>query len=346
MVALLLFLMCACVGSVVLAAGATASGRVSSAEEGGNKQRYAVSSAADLIMSQLNGTETNQSSRNMTLNQNWTCDYTQSDYDYEQDSSSVAGYQIGTPEITSGTFVLELDQNDVNGKWNTVVLSQVAGSTEASHTYDMNNYLSVDSNHSLSERTKKADNIEVLRDMMAYGIYRHYWTNTTDPNQITDGTDPWQDITMGIIEWDSFGFDEGDKAYKIATESSSPLKMTVSAEDNSKDVSIPNVYVEISMDQDFVLKFDLYCKNDNGLKAAEKWLVYTPVTAQVERASVDNETVENDDNLVITDSNGNTTVSLPNQKHKHRLTRSQNLHITWDDGKLMARDPDKGSDSE
>lgn len=344
MVALLLFLMCACVGSVVLAAGATASGRVSSAEEGGNKQRYAVSSAADLIMSQLNGTETNQSSRNMTLNQKWTCDYTQSDY--ERDPSIVAGYKIGIPKITSGTFVMGLDQNDVNGKWNTEVLSQVAGSTEVGHTYDMNNYLSVDSNHSLSKGTKKADNIEVLRDMMAYGIYRHYWTNTTDPNQITDGTDPWQGITMGIIEWDSFGFDEGDKAYKIATESSSPLKMTVNAEDNSKDVSIPNVYVEISMDQDFVLKFDLYCKNDNGSKAAEKWLVYTPVTAQVERTSDDNETVEDADDLDITDSNGNTTVSLPNQKHKHTLTRSQNLHITWDDGKLMARDPDKGSDSE
>lgn len=343
MVALLLFLMCACVGSVVLAAGATASGRVSSAEEGGNKQRYAVSSAADLIMSQLNGTETNQSSRNMTLNQNWTCDYTQSDY--ESDPSSAAGYKIGTPTITSGTFVMGLDQNDDKSKWNTKVLSQAADSTQASRTYDMNTYLSADSNHSLSEGTKMADNIEVLRDMMAYGIYRHYWTNTTNPNQITDGTDPWQGITMGTIEWDSFGFDEGDKAYKIATESSSPLKMTVKAEDNSKDISIPDVYVEISMDQDFVLKFDVYCKNDNGAKAAEKWLVYTPVTAQVERASDDNETVEDAGGLVITD-NGNTTASLPNQKHTHTLTRSQNLHITWDDGKLMARDPDKGSDSE
>lgn len=54
MVALLIFLMCACVGSVVLMAGATSAGRASSAKTDENKQRYAVQSAANLIANEIN----------------------------------------------------------------------------------------------------------------------------------------------------------------------------------------------------------------------------------------------------------------------------------------------------
>lgn len=48
-VALLYFLICACVGSVVLAAAGTSAGRSSSADTETNRQRYAVTSAAQML---------------------------------------------------------------------------------------------------------------------------------------------------------------------------------------------------------------------------------------------------------------------------------------------------------
>lgn len=147
MVALLFFLMCAMVGSVILAAAATSSGRTSKAKTEENIERYSLESAAQLIADDMTGREANttQSSGDtktssstikdpdtgVEFKQNWSFRTVTSNFLPTEAASSKA-VRIGdqdyylydsneytvpdVPQVSAGDFVLRLDQTQASGK--------------------------------------------------------------------------------------------------------------------------------------------------------------------------------------------------------------------------------------
>lgn len=134
MVALLIFMVCAMVGSVILSAAATSMGRASSADTSANKQRYSLESAANLIVHEVLGDEENdQHMFGVSFQQTWYFHLATADYvvsgagtpltslsNYITTSNGLSSatlynsYETNpTPELIYGDYVLSLDQDKV-----------------------------------------------------------------------------------------------------------------------------------------------------------------------------------------------------------------------------------------
>jgi hypothetical protein len=297
MVALLFFLVCACVGSVVLMAGATGAGSVSSVEDETNRQRYAVSSAADLIMSQMNNYKT------MSLAESWTFNYTQSDYDIDASNNVIAG---GKSLESGSSYVIKWS---ADSHWN-----YLAATTDTAAKVDMSKYVS--DKTEMINAMNNADDFGVLRDILAYGVYHHYW-NTVSGYSENMSEDPWNALARTEI-W------KQSDTYSISAET--PVKISVDG--------FPDVYCSIEMDQNFTIYFDLYCTdtvNGKAEKVAEKWLTYAA------NASVTRET-DLTQISIDTDNNFNNT-GLSNTKATYQANKSITLDIAFDDGALSVDQP-------
>lgn len=133
MAALLLFLICATVGSVVLAAAASSMGRTSSADTDANRQRYSLESASRVIINDLLGDTTAENNGlTVEISQTWYVHLSSANYatitenkatsmekDYistDDTISSALLYNTGNyikdpkTQVTYGDFVLMLDQ--------------------------------------------------------------------------------------------------------------------------------------------------------------------------------------------------------------------------------------------
>lgn len=255
MVALLVFLMCACVGSVILAAANTAAGRASSIKENGNAERYAVNSALKLIKSDMNAQQT------MAVRQTWTANYSQSDYDASGD--------VGQPVLADGS-VWVLSQTDDG--WNGNII-ETAGDSAA--LFDAQELID-------NTVTNKAE-LYQIRDMMAYQVYRHCWENISNPDSVTDG-DPWSSVAMGDEEWTSVLSSE-NQDYQIQT--AEPYQISL-----KDDETMPAVYAEFTMDSSFQFTVELYAKDESGNKLQKRYLIYTPETGIINRSSTETQTGE------------------------------------------------------
>lgn len=299
--ALLVFLMCACVGSVVLAAGNTTAGRVSSPEEQSNRERYAVSSAADLIMSQM---EKNSSMyQSMSVSSSWKYTYTESDYEVDAEGNVNAGGKT----LSEGSYVESSDwEPDVKNDGTTCDLSQ---------------YINMNDGRIVGSLSS-ADNFGILRDILSYGIYHHYWEEISGYSE-ESSEDPWDSMTAED-DWNPSG------TYSINTDENDPIKISV---DDFSDV-----YCEIIMDQDFTMYIDVYCLetvNDQQTKVSEKWLTY-----RTEDASVTRNTALTEKSRVTGDL---ADTGLTNTVVTYEADRSLTLNVTWDTGSLTADKPEEAS---
>ena len=80
MVALLFFILCATVGSVVLAAASSSAGRTSKAETTANIQRYSLESAAQTIVDSLNSSKRQSGNHDFQMVQSWNYHEVKTDY--------------------------------------------------------------------------------------------------------------------------------------------------------------------------------------------------------------------------------------------------------------------------
>jgi hypothetical protein len=294
MVALLFFLVCACVGSVILAAANTTAGRVSSVKESGNSERYAVSSALKLIRTEMNKQNT------MSVTQSWNANYTvsiDSDGNYSE------------PTLDNGNkWVMALNDSDWSGYVKTVGDS----SNSNASTYLFN-----------AEQLNNNAELYQIRDLMAYQIYRHYWNTIINSQQDStessdSNSDPWYMLAMGTEEWSSILGENSDTTYKIT--SSKPYEIKLD------DNSMKTVYAAFSMDSSFNFTVKLYTLEDipgSDSSSKEKtkevnvrYLIYKPQTSEINRVS--SETVSSQDKSQI----------------KYNMPRSVALSIVWDDGEI------------
>lgn len=291
MVALLVFLMCACVGSVVLAAASTSAGKVSSVESSGNADRYAVNSAVSLLKEEMN------SSNIMSIEQNWTGEYTQADFD--------ASGNTGIPQLTKGTWV----KSSSDDNWSTQI------STGNNSSFDVSNLLK-------DTGTVQADYLYQIRDMMAYEIYLHYWNDISAYGSGTeDNPDPWSTIAMGKQDWQNI-LDETDSSYKIT--GSAPFEL------NLTDESLPTVYALFSMDSSFQMEIELYCLDEEKNKTEDRFLIFTPDTASVKRTSSETEAKRITNNSFQL-SNGSV---VSNTTYTYDFTRTVTLSLSWKTGTI------------
>lgn len=241
MIALLFFLVCAIVGSVVLTAATVTSKRNSSANTDANRRRYAIMSAEDVITNQLKGTSDDGSSFE-SFAQNWSFLVTSNDDgSYTIDTSSGAVYvpaAFSTTEDASGT-------------------SSSSASTGSG------------SGSAASDKAAFSD----LRKEMAEKIISHYWPYFTAGTALTtdsssgDSTgasssstvneDPW-DEEYPLTDWDQIVTGSGS-TYSVKSGKDSPLTITLN---NASDY--PTVYADLSMDSSFNLTIHLYCKSDSS----------------------------------------------------------------------------------
>jgi hypothetical protein len=331
-VALLLFLVCACVGAVILAAANTTAGRVSGIRDSGGIGRYAVNDAASMIRTEMNRMN------GMKAVQSWTVHYTQDDYRQNADGSLTSG-EI-TPD-SGNKWLLELDDSSWTGDnagWSYTITEEKTDQdgVKDSRAVDFRNYLSFnkDQKHEITQSGQTgADTFHLLRDIMAYAIYRNYWDSVVNPagGQSSGGSsgeaeasaDPWAGTAMGEIPWDQAVENAGD--HSIATDDASPFEISL---ENEKD--FPTVYAAFSMDQNFSLTIDLYTKDSDGSKANERELVFRADDANVTRSSSVTENSRED----ISDSSGDGD-SLTNFRHHYTDERTVTAEIRWDEGTLQ-----------
>lgn len=244
MAALLVFVMCACVGSVVLMAGATSAARVSSVETDENKQRYSVESAADYIIADM------QNEPKMQISQSWTCEL-------ERDE------ETGEAALTNGQYVL--GEGSLSKEFTYTTASGQTG------TRDVESYANLN-----------FQSFANLRDILAYHCYAYYWDEISHSADESAAADPWDDmVPSNIYEWSSETGSFSKTAFSISTEE--PIKIDVSNTD------LMPVYCNVTMDENFVMVFDLYTNNDNGtedddqddFKDYEEWLTVAPKEDEV-----------------------------------------------------------------
>jgi hypothetical protein len=307
LVALLFFLICACVGPVILAAASTSAGRVSSIESSGNANRYAVNSAVKLIKEEMSEDMTSDEDMSFNVQQTWEASYTQADFQTNGDA--------GIPTLTSGSWVL-----DKNGDgWSSMVKTFNEG------TFDISSLIN-------NTNTTKAD-LYQIRDMMAYEIYLHYWNDISahDGETSDEDPDPWSSIAMGEEDWqnvlDEINEDEeSDGTYEITT--SEPYVISL-----KDDEDMPTVYALFSMDSTFTMTIELYCLDDDGNKAEDRFLIYTPEQAVLTRTS--------DETLAGTETNDSFTLEngtvISNTTYTYDLSRSVNLSLRWDKGTISTK---------
>ena len=332
-VALLLFLVCACVGAVILAAANTTSGRVSGIKDSGSIGRYAVNDAASMIrteMNRMNGMEAEQS---------WTVHYTQDDYKTNPDGSMTSG----DVTLDSGSrWLMGLDDTAWSGDspgWSYQVSEEKNGGSGISveKSVDLRNYLTFNqkNQHEIRQAgTTCADTFPLLRDMMAYAVYRHYWDTVTDPSGggssggDAGGTssgggassDPWDGVAQGSMPWSQAVENAGD--YSIGTDEASPFEIRLENEDN-----FPAVYAEFSMDKNFLLTVDLYTRDKDGTKTNERELVFRAKDAAV---SCTSSVSENSREEIEGDAG-----SPANIRRHYTDARNVTVNICWDEGILQ-----------
>lgn len=90
MVALLFFVLCATVGSVVLAAASSSAGRTSEADTNANIQRYSLESAAQTIVDSLNSSSGQSGDHDFQIVQSWDYHEVRTDYATTVNATSLA----------------------------------------------------------------------------------------------------------------------------------------------------------------------------------------------------------------------------------------------------------------
>ena len=124
--ALLLFLVCAVVGSVVLAAGMAAAGRMSQAAEM-DQRYYSVTSAADLLAKELTGKEVNIT-RTKTETTTTKTTITTAEENPDENNDTIPNVSIVTNNTVSYNTVISDPSRTYNGG-NVINLSTAADST-------------------------------------------------------------------------------------------------------------------------------------------------------------------------------------------------------------------------
>lgn len=261
MIALLFFLVCAIVGSVVLTAATVTSKRNSSANTDANRRRYAIMSAEDVITNQLKGTSDDEGSSE-SFEKSWSFHVTAiPDGD---------GYTINSSD--------------------TYVPASYTSTTNSSGTQDTTG----------SNSTGTTDTVFAsLRKEMAEKIISHYWPyftagtsissssstgDTTPDNDTTSAdpsADPWED-EYPLTDWNQIIIganniteNDEDKAlteaktkYLVQTSDQTGQKGPLTIKLTGSD-DFPTVYADIKMDSAFNLTIHLYCTSGSSSKVKD-----------------------------------------------------------------------------
>ena len=225
MAALLLFLICATVGSVILAAAATSMGRTSSADTDANRQRYSLESASRVIINDILGDTSSENYQGLKvdINQTWYVHLSSADYvtTSEENSTSLAtGGYVSTENVTSavlydtnsyvedpatqvtyGDFVLMIDQNAATGTTKYPAypqLSENSSITDETYAWDKaeNDANQVSWTKTINGKSSTAfrDSVMANHDqslqdilcLMEDEILRHYWYAINHTTQETE----------------------------------------------------------------------------------------------------------------------------------------------------------------
>ena len=304
MMALLFFILCAVVGSVILAAAATSAGRAGNPDTDENKQRYALMSASRLISKEISKPNSGGKDPGVDFKQTWMTRSVQVDLVGAEGNSTA----IMTPDDivsgeechTRGDYVLALDQKSGDTYGSTYSAKhtpdeedEVEGSEDLGfenvwkygNSTDGNSCEDVFITAGLSKTSHKLDvtkasftSLQQMRDVMTEGVYRHFWTDISQYKDSTD-TDPWGGSTpSGSGDWKA------------------PSEYTISAKHlmiDSGDEDIYPVFADVTMDQDLKLTFELYCGSktkdtdttktitDPAKSMIRVWVVFKPSGTKV-----------------------------------------------------------------
>lgn len=298
MAALLLFLICATVGSVILAAAATSMGRTSSADTDANRQRYSLESASRVIINDILGDTTaeNYQGLKVDINQTWYVHLSSADYatTSEENSTSLAtGDYVSTEnvtlavlydtnsyvedpgtQVTYGDFVLMTDQTQASASGKYPAYPQLSeSSTTAKEVYAWD---TESENDTVSTVNTGDQSLQDVLCLMEDEIFRHYWyaiNNTTqeETQDIHNGTysrssplrqdlDPL--VNAPSTDWSVITYRMND-IYSVGTADKEPVKITPPKVDGA-DTKMYPVYAEVSLDQNSVLTIHLYCGSRDG----------------------------------------------------------------------------------
>ena len=269
MIALLFFLVCAVVGSVVLTGATVTSRRTSGPDTDANRRRYALISARDLITEQMKSGISSQNGSNQS----------------ESDQSGSQVNQSENSDVGSdGESSVSFEQS-----WEFTLVEKDDGSTSLSSS-ENNTY--VPQTFPLLKDPSKTNSDPLftsLRKNMTEKVIAHYWPYFTCGKKATTqassevppanspDSDPWQ-TEFPITDWDQVlsgangsastgsgtsSSGESDTAlankYTVQTKDDKPLKITLNG-----DTNFPTVYADVCMDSSFQIKIHLYCKENSG----------------------------------------------------------------------------------
>lgn len=278
MIALLFFLVCAVVGSVVLTGATVTSRRTSGPDTDANRRRYALISARDLITEQMKSGNSSQSGSN-------------------QSGSDQSGSQVNQSE-NSGAASDGESSVSFEKSWEFTLVEQDDGSTSlsSSESSSKENAYVPQTFQPLNTSSTNPDHpdplFSSLRKNMTEKVIAYYWPYFTCGKKATTqassevppanspDSDPWQ-TEFPITDWDQVlsgangsastgsgtsSSGESDTAlankYTIQTKDGQPLKITLDRLD--RDDNFPTVYADVCMDSSFQIKIHLYCKENSG----------------------------------------------------------------------------------
>ncbi|MDD6451382.1 MAG: hypothetical protein PUF56_05550 [Lachnospiraceae bacterium] len=272
MIALLFFLVCAVVGSVVLTGATVTSRRTSGPDTDANRRRYALISARDLITEQMKSGISSQNGSNQS----------------ESDQSGSQVNQSGNSGAASdGESSVSFEQS-----WDFTLVEQDDGSTSLSSSKD-NAYVPQTFQPKPIKDTSSTNSDPLftsLRKNMTEKVIAYYWPYFTCGKKATTQAssevppanspdlDPWQ-TEFPITDWDQVlngangsgstgsgtsSSGESDTAlankYTVqTTKDGGPLEINLDSDKN-----FPTVYADVCMDSSFQIKIHLYCKENSG----------------------------------------------------------------------------------
>lgn len=347
-VALLFFLVCAIVGSILIAAASAAMGRMKNIEQG-EQDRYAVDSAMELIAEKMGGGEVtftasmfaNNPDKRLLVQSITTGDDEdedsgedeseddESDEDDEEDGLNEDGYVKGVlddlhkPE--SGTWRLKIKSEDIIQKsdirdFNT--LRDYIAQTIFLH------YLDKTSRNILAESNPSEESSHSGTDVLGLwnpsGDDQDILKNELDSDEADEGTtDYLYDFFFNTpdIQWNDQDIDRTEYQYISVKDNASgieedPIVMQVGG---NKDLK---VNVLIAMDTQFNISIVIYPYDEEnpGLQNAS---IYRIVLIHCEKSNL-NFDAGDDPDEVIESSNGKTTT---NKYVRHAVT----LNIKWEE---------------
>jgi hypothetical protein len=252
-VALLFFLVCAIVGSVLIAAASVSVGRMKGIEQG-EQERYAVDSAMELIAEEMGGGEVT-----FTASMPSSIDVMR-EIDEDEDGADNSGDELNDNGYIKGTLGSKQDFND---KWKLKNISKKTSSEEEAVTNEL----------------------EAFRDDLAQKIFEHYLekqsenlisdTNSetkedgkTEDSSSTNGTtilgiwnpsdDDWNKLNSELEDEDDE--DDTDNLYDFFTE-----EPNIHWEDiNKSEYQYISVTPGLGRETPYVLK--VYRKDDSSVK--------------------------------------------------------------------------------